>query len=447
MLQFISLFLARFYASYRYLAKSPAMDETQVSLFQHIVHQEATEDEMALSLSNLMEMMQQYYHKPVILLIDEYDVPIQQAWENNYYTGCIGFMRQFLGSALKTNTSLDFAVLTGVLRISKESIFSGLNNISVCSVADPIYEDVMGFTRTEVAQMAQDRQMEEKLPEIQSWYDGYHFGKTDIYNPWSVINFFSRKEVGDYWVNTSGNGIIQHMLCHLTPEWENTLLVLLKGETITAAIREGVIYDDIDKDEDALYSLLLTTGYLTIKNKRRGIGGLICELTLPNREIKDVFRAEILERLKAGLSISRLEQMLNYLVTGQTAAFSDGLSTYIRYLVSLYDSANKESFYHGFLLGMTALLVPEYVVESNRESGYGRFDLAIFPKDTHKSGVILEFKVAARKAELKKKAQEALQQINSRGYLTEFEKRGIRKVWKYGITFYKKEIYIVSGTK
>lgn len=437
--------ISNWYSDYEYLCASDKVQNSLKERFRALLYQQAPQNEMEVALSLLTSMMHQYYGKKVILLLDEYDAPIQRAWENNFYSDGISFMRQFLSSALKTNPDLEFAVLTGVLRIAKESIFSGLNNIDVCSVADPIYDDVMGFTPSEVEQMAKDMQMESYLPELKHWYDGYHFGKAEIYNPWSVINFFRRKEVGDYWVNTSGNSIIQHMLQHLDAEKEDVLLSLLHGESVTAAIREGVIYDDIDRDEDALYTLLLTTGYLTVISRRRGISGFTCELAIPNREVQDVFRVEILDRFKAGLSISRLETMLDDLLNGRTEAFAKRLTTYIRYLVSSYDAANKESFYHGFLLGMTALFVPDYVVESNRESGYGRFDLAIYPKQKHKAGVIMEFKTADAEAQLETKAKEALAQIENRQYMTEFAKREIQTVWKYGIAFCGKKICVLRN--
>lgn len=286
-------FLQNLFLKYTYLLDTSRVQPELIRNFQSIVDKKANVSTMSTAIALLMQIMHQYYGKEVILLIDEYDAPIQQAWNEGFYEDCIVFMRQLLSSALKSNSDLDFAVLTGVLRISKESIFSGLNNIKVCSVADPVYESVMGFTQAEVTKMARDMQMEQCLPELKYWYDGYHFGKTDIYNPWSIINFFDRQRTGNYWVNTSSNSIIHHMLQHLNEEKEETLLDLLHGQSIIAAIREGVIYDDINRDEDTLYTLLLTTGYLTIVDRQYGISGLTCELAIPNREVQDVFRIEI----------------------------------------------------------------------------------------------------------------------------------------------------------
>lgn len=445
MLQSLSSWISYWFIDHEYLAESPAVNPDLRRRFLALKQQGAGQNEMQLALALLVKMMHQHFGKPVILLLDEYDAPIQQAWEHGFYTECIAFMKQFLGSVLKGNRDLDFAVLTGVLRVAKESIFSDLNNLDVCSVMDAAYRDVIGFTPQEVAQMAEDLSMTAALPALKAWYDGYLFGGAEIYNPWSIVNFFRHGDVGDYWVNTSGNGIIREMLRHVTAETETDLLSLLQGRHVTALIREGVIYEDIGRDTDALYTMLLTTGYLTAVSRKRGIGGIRCELVIPNREVQDVYRFEILDKMRGRFSVSRLETMCDDLLSGNGKAFSELLGGYLRDLVSVYDTANKESFYHGFVLGMTALFVSDYIIESNRESGYGRFDLAIIPKDVSKAGVIMEFKVAASEADMAAKAKEALQQIEEREYVTEFRQRGIQRVWKYGIAFCGKKILAFQG--
>lgn len=445
MLQSLSSWISYWFIDHEYLAESPAVNPDLRRRFLALKQQGAGQNEMQLALALLVKMMHQHFGKPVILLIDEYDAPIQQAWEHGFYTECIAFMKQFLGSVLKGNRDLDFAVLTGVLRVAKESIFSDLNNLDVCSVMDVAYRNVIGFTPQEVAQMAEDLSMTAALPALKAWYDGYLFGGAEIYNPWSIVNFFRHGDVGDYWVNTSGNGIIREMLRHVTAETETDLLSLLQGRHVTALIREGVIYEDIGRDTDALYTMLLTTGYLTVVSRKRGIGGIRCELVIPNREVQDVYRFEILDKMRGRFSVSRLETMFDDLLSGNGKALSELLGGYLRDLVSVYDTANKESFYHGFVLGMTALFVSDYIIESNRESGYGCFDLAIIPKDVSKAGVIMEFKVAASEADMAAKAKEALQQIEEREYVTEFRQRGIQRVWKYGIAFCGKKILAFQG--
>ena len=442
MLDNMSILFSDMYRKFGYLMQSNTIDNGLKVYFQKILYKKATPNERVFALVILTDMLKMHYGKPAILLIDEYDAPIQQAWKQGFYDECTNFMQCFLGSALKTNKSLDFAVLTGVFRITTESIFSGLNNLDVYSVMTDRYSDVFGFTADEVSEIASALQCSHMLPDIQAWYDGYHFGKADIYNPWSVINFFDKQTLADYWVNTSGNAILRQLMKQTDAEQKEALLSLLHGDSVTAVIREGVIYDDIGEDPDALYTMLLTTGYLTAIHKQRTFGGQLCRLVIPNREVKDAYRAEVLERMRGRLAASSLLLMMEDLVAGHVVPFSKTLERYIAYLVSSYDAANKESFYHGFLLGMTALFVPEYVVESNRESGYGRFDIAIFPKDTNKAGILMEFKAADSEAQLEDKADEALRQIEEKQYVTEFEKRGISKVWKYGIAFCGKQVHV-----
>lgn len=445
MLEFIRFYFAQVYAKYQYLSDSDKVDENSKRLFQRIVHGEATEDELTYSLTALMNMMHAHYGKKVILLVDEYDVPIQQAWENGYYTGCIGFMRQFLSSALKTNDSLEFAVLTGVLRVAKESIFSGLNNLDVYTVNSQKYSDVFGFTPQEVQKMAHDLGKTDTLPEIRKWYDGYRFANQDIYNPWSVNKYFDAGCIpAPYWVNTSGNGILKELLHHADLRRIKTIQNLLNGETVTVTLNEGVVYESIEKDPSALYTLMLTTGYLTAVEKsaysydRYG-------LRIPNEEVKWVYRTEILNHLAKGINRNTFDDLFDALLHGQQEDFQDLLQTILIHVVSTYDTANKESFYHGLLLGMTALFLDkeDYDIKSNRESGYGRFDLAIFPKQRGQSGVIMEFKVASNEQQLEQKAKEGLDQIQTQDYTAIFGDLGITTVWQYGIAFCGKKLCVL----
>lgn len=446
MLEMWAEYLQALFLQHTQLRNREKVQPELVENFQDIVTKKANKAALANALALLLRMMYQYYGKKVIVLIDEYDAPIQQAWECGFYEDCITFMRQFLGSVLKSNSNLEFAVLTGVLRVAKESIFSGLNNLKVCSVLDEEYADIFGFTTDDVARMAADLQHESKLPEIQAWYDGYRFGGIEIYNPWSVINFFDQGRSGDYWINTSGNSILYRLLRYRSVQQERDLYALLKGKRVQAIIRESLVYDDLNRDKDALYSMLVTTGYLTVVEKRQMPGGPFCRLQIPNKEIRDAYQFEILQRMKEAMAVSDLYAMLDALLCGDAETFSDDLQRYIAQFVSTYDAANKESFYHGLLLGMTALVLSDYTVESNRESGYGRFDLAIFPKEADKTGVIMEFKVAASENEMEEKAQEALQQIEDREYVAEFQKRGVKEIWKYGIAFCGKKIAVCRSS-
>lgn len=445
MLNLLKKIIGNYFVDHEYLVESSAIPSLLKEQFIRIMKQQADRGDLELSLSLLMRAMRLYYGRPVILLLDEYDAPIQSAWEHGFYKECISFMRTFLGSALKTNPDLDFAILTGVLRIAKESIFSGLNNLDVCGILSDNYADVMGFTPQEVAGMAENLGETEKLADIRYWYDGYHFGNAEIYNPWSVINYFAKGTFGDYWVNTGANSLISRMLERLSPERADTLRSLLNGNTLSATVREGLIYDDIANDEDALYSMLLTTGYLTAVRKELDFDGYTADLIIPNREVKDAYRSEIVGRMRGGLSSTRLKVMLRDLLNGNAASFTKALTFYLEYLASSFDVGNKEIFYHGFVLGMTALLVPEYEVISNREAGYGWFDLAIVPHKAGHAGVLIEFKRTEKEVQLSKAAEAALEQIKVRDYGSEFKKRGITDYWKYGIAFCGKKVCVKQG--
>lgn len=442
MLNFFSLFLRRLYLQYAYLIKADRLDACMKEDYYRIVNRQADQTEMAFALTRLMEIMQAYYGQPVILLLDEYDAPIQYAWDHGYYEQCIGFMRQFLSSALKTNRALDFAVLTGVLRVAKESIFSGLNNLSVCSVLTRKYSNILGFTPAETAAMAEDLGVEKKLPELRQWYDGYRFGTEDMYNPWSVINYMDNECTPmPYWVHTSGNYILKQLLSHADCLRIKELQGLLDGKIVTVSLNETVMYDQIEKDASALYTLLLTTGYLTIESASPTTYNRY-SLRIPNEEIKQVYSQEILNTIAVGADRNTFDTLFDALFSGQEKDFEDRLQQILLRFASTYDTANKESFYHGFMLGISALFLDkQYIVESNRESGYGRFDIAIFPKDTQKAGVILEFKAADKMDSLEEKAGEALQQIQDKQYEVEFAKRDITNLWKYGVAFCGKQVY------
>lgn len=401
------------------------------------------------ALWKLCFFLQKKYGHKVVLLIDEYDVPIQQSFLYHFYEPCMNFMRNFLSGALKTNSYMEFSVMTGVLRIAKESIFSGLNNLLVSSVSEETYPIVMGFTVDEVRQMAEDYHCLDKTGEIQKWYDGYRFAGIEIYNPWSVLNYFYHDcRPQSYWVNTSTNSLLNEWIGRANDKQKQDLQRLLTGKSVTATIDEGLVYSDIFKDDNVLYTLMLVAGYLTPRSMEHSVFGLDAELVIPNYEVQSIYSSEILRKMNPGTTGRQiLRDFLSALLHGDGSAFQDKLQQLILQFVSVYDAANRESFYHGFLLGMTALLVPEYQVESNRESGYGRFDLAIYPKKKQDYGVLLEFKVTDNPKMLTKKAEEAYQQIQSKSYVSAFLGKGISEsqVWKYGVAFCGKRVVIFDG--
>ncbi|MBE6103246.1 MAG: hypothetical protein E7200_14495 [Selenomonas ruminantium] len=435
------------YYEFRFLLEGETLLAFEKESFMAVLSGKASRNDLQYSLKNLTNYLNRYYGQNVLVLIDEYDAPIQYAWDYGYYDEAIVFVRNYLSSVLKSNPSLDFAVITGVLRIAKESIFSSLNNLEVASVSSGSYAEHMGFTYEEIERMATDFKAVDKLEEIRAWYDGYSFGGQEIYNPWSTVNYFRNDcTPAAYWVNTSGNAILGHLLKEAKPEQVRDLYALLEGGTVRAQLVEGAIYDDIYKSSRALYSMLLNTGYLTVAEKAKSYAGARTAMRIPNLEIRLLFQEEIMNRLsEAGSDENLLVSITEALLEGRAADFARSLTKFLRFAVSFYDTANKESFYHGLMLGLLAALVPAFEVVSNRESGYGRFDIAVFPKEEEAAGALLEFKVAEKEDEMPERAREALAQIQENDYIAEFEKRGVQEVWQYGIAFCGKKCQIEAA--
>ncbi|MBQ1914127.1 MAG: AAA family ATPase [Selenomonadaceae bacterium] len=437
------------YQSFRFLLEGETLYPEEKEAFSAILFGRASRTILQYSLQKLTGYLNRYYGKTVLVLIDEYDAPIQYAWDYGYYEEAIVFVRNYLSSVLKTNPHLDFAVLTGVLRIAKESIFSSLNNLKVASVAGGGLGEVMGFTHEEIRQMAADFGAPEKYEELRAWYDGYNFSGKAVYNPWSVISYFENGcQAAAYWVNTSGNAILKHMLAEATSAQVEELAELMHGGTVRAELMEGVIYNDINENSDALYSLLLNTGYLTIEDYPDPYEADDCTMRIPNWEIRALFKKEVMRYLSGLGSDGRmLKKLLASLLSGDAADFQEKLGTFLAVMASFYDTAAKESFYHGLVLGLLATLMPRFEVVSNREAGFGRFDIAIFPGKNQRVGAVLEFKVAEKEENLQERAREALSQIQDKDYLAEFTRRGVQEVWQYGIAFWGKRCLIEAGQK
>ena len=444
MQKFIAFGLQDACRSLHYLLESDAVTEKDKRDFQMLEERKGNLSLMRRALVLFCKMLENHYGKKAVLLIDEYDAPIQCAWSHGYYKEAIEFYRGFFAAALKSNPSLDFAILTGVLRIAKESIFSGLNNLEVSTVVSGGYPDACGYTREEVAKMARDLGHEDKLAELASWYDGYAFQGVDIYNPWSVNNYFKQDcKARAYWVNTSGNSILRTMLEDVTAVRERELAGLMEGKTIPVQLDEAFIYQNIGQKKDDLYTLMLFTGYL----KCVGIESdedddETYELSIPNREIRSVFRREILDNLSGHVGRSILRDMMQAMLEGDTDIFESCLRQILRGMVSFYDVAHPESFYHGMMLGMTVWLDKKFTIQSNRESGYGRFDLALFPKTKDLPGVLMEFKSAKSEEDLQREAEKAQQQMLEREYSASMKDAGVERIWCYGIAFFGKQVFV-----
>ncbi len=443
MMESFKLLMSSEYQKHTYLLQADCLATYEKDYYNHIINRTATATEYQVSLAYLMMYLARYYHKKPIVLIDEYDAPLQCAHQFHFYPSAISYFRTFYSQCLKGNTYLKFAVLTGVLRIAKESIFSGLNNLEVDTVISNKYSDVFGFTLDDVTQLCKEYGRLDALNSLKYWYDGYHFGNSEIYTPWSIINYFNNQcTAKPYWVNTSSNSIIRYLLSKTDTLKLRALLQLMKGKSIDAPLNESVVYDDIERDKTALFSMLLTTGYLTTSALTTEIPNSI-SLKIPNEEIRQLYKTEIMNHMITHFTQYEFDYMFTALVSGNKEDFAEYLRTIIEESVSSYDTGSHECFYHALLLGMLAgFNGPKYQIISNREAGYGRFDIAIVPHDAALPGVIMELKYADSEEALPKKAKEALEQIHAKAYDKYPDFREIKTIWHYGIAFHGKHLCV-----
>lgn len=409
-----------------------------------------TMDEKILesSLKKLSELLYKHYEKKVIILIDEYDVPLSKAFNNGYYKEMVGLIRALFGKALKTNDALFMAVLTGCLRISKESIFTGLNNFKVLSILDNSFDEQFGFTEPEVKELLAAYKLEGKLPEIKEWYDGYRFGSADIYCPWDVINHVDRLRVNSasraqsYWINTSSNELIKRFIDKADKTTRDEIEQLVAGEAIEKNLRLELTYDEIDNSINNLWSVLFTTGYLT-QTGMTDDGAY--KLVIPNREIREVYKLQIQEWFKQKLTAGReqIESFWQAFAEGDAEAVEKQLNKMLSNTISIFDTKepSAERFYHAFLAGILTSNA-EWGVLSNREAGNGFADIIVTLEDPD-AGVVVEIKKADRLTELDGACQRALAQINDRGYGDYLLNEGREDILAYGMAFWKKRCKVV----
>ena len=413
--------------------------------YKKIISGEATQAEYSISILRLSRMLREHYGQSVILIIDEYDTPIQAGYINGFYNEAIQFIRDLFSSALKDNDNLAYGFLTGILRVAKESIFSGLNNIYVYSVLDEKFSEYFGFTAAEVEQLTQYYGFQEKLPEIKDWYDGYRFGATEIFNPWSVLNYLKNNcKPIPYWVQTSSNGTINEIIKSLDTETYHKLREIINGTSVSSIVTTNVIYPELKDRSDSIFGFLLMTGYLkSIKTSYTARGNILCQLCIPNKEIENVYYNEILAQLEDGVSINTANNISEALLHKNAEALKATLNKFLLETISYYDTLN-ENYYHGLLLGMTAIFAHDYYTSSNRESGLGRYDIQLMPKKVGLPGIIIEVKAVAKASDerLKSVAAKALQQIEEKRYDTELSKADVPEVYKYGIAFCGKRVEI-----
>ncbi len=401
------------------------------------------------SIAYLAEMLEKHWGKAPIIIIDEYDTPIQHGYMCGYYSRVIDFMRNLFSAAFKDNSHLSYGFLTGILRVAKESIFSGMNNLKVYSILDDRFSSYFGFTREDVLEMLRYYGCPDRFDEICEWYDGYRFGNTEIFNPWSVLNYLDdRCRPKAFWQATGNNDIIRQIVSGSSPEVRDDLQRLMRGETIAAYVDTSVIYPEIQNDPSSIYSFLLSAGYLKItQQKDRMEENAFCELTIPNREIFYVYEKEIISALSGIFRQSTAIAIQTAIVNQDIPELQKHLQAFLRQTISIFDES-QEGFYQGLMLGLYAIMNNRYEVTSNREAGDGRYDIQMAPYGNALPGILVELKVLGRKdaddpaqipEKLKKLSEKALQQINAMDYTRTMAQKGVPQIIKIGIAFYKKQ--------
>ena len=420
---------------------SDELSEDEKALFERFIKRQASEWENFKALKFLSKCLQKVYQKNAIILLDEYDVPLENAWFRGFYEQMTFFIRSLFESALKTNPSLEFAVITGCLRISKESIFTGLNNLEIISVLSSRYSEHFGFTVPEVGNMLHFYDIEEKKEEVKRWYDGYFFGNTEVYNPWSMINYVNEAVSNinslprPYWANTSSNGIIRDMIEHADNSIKLELENLIAGECIEKPVHEDITYEEIHESEDNLWNFLFFTGYLKKVREHMQADTVYITLAFPNAEVKYIYRNTIMEWFDGQIRLKDFSALYKALLNKDIALIERELSKSLMETVSFFDY--KEDYYHGFTAGLVKMM-EGYIVESNRESGMGRSDIIIRSAPYEGIAIIIETKVADSYGQLEEKAVQALAQIEEKQYDAGLRSEGYHTFIKYGIAFFKK---------
>ncbi|WP_314339419.1 AAA family ATPase [Leptotrichia wadei] len=399
------------------------------------------------SLLDLSNYLNKYYGEKVIILIDEYDAPIINAFDKGYYNEAINFFQTFYSSALKTNNSLKYGVLTGITRIIKEGIFSGLNNLYVNTILSKDYSEYFGLLESEVIEMLEYFDMKYKIEEVREWYNGYIFGESKVYNPWSIVNYLREKEIKAYWANVSGNTLLENMLDQAGESVYDDLKRFTDGESIEKYISDGTTIKSLLNNDDEIWQLLLYSGYLTKDEKQKEIDVTseytdVYNLRIPNKEIRKYFGNMFLNRffgteVKTNILIKALEN-------GDTKKFEKTLGEIMINMLSHFDlDKEMEKIYQVFMIGLVGFLMGKYEIISNDESGYGRYDLAMIPIKSNEKAYLMEFKISKTKKGMEEKAQKALKQIDEKKYDTKLKARGIKNILKIGVAFYGKEVKVV----
>ncbi|HAN76809.1 MAG TPA: AAA family ATPase [Bacteroidales bacterium] len=453
--EYISTEIIKLYAANDYLNAGDFLKPYEKNVFNKILNKDATIVEYAYSLQALCEYLHRFYNQKVVILIDEYDTPIHAGYKK-FYSEVVSFMRNFLSATFKDNTNLYKGVITGILRVSRESIFSGVNNISVCTMLDEEFSDKFGFTEEETRQMLKDFDVATDYDQIQNWYDGYTIGdKKGIYNPWSIINFISAINKGfkPYWVNTSSDDLLKAQINHRNSNHiREQIFQLINNQPIEKIIEENFVFNDLDKNQELLWTLLLFSGYLTVEKK---LGTNRYLLKIPNFEIEFVFKNIVLLWLNTEVKIQQnlLIETAKHLTNNEIEKFEKGFKKIIGDTFSYFDIAGEaENVYQAYILGLFAVIGDDYLIKSNRESGEGRYDIMLIPHDKTKFGVVIEIKQVKVKNEISErqlqelvntKIKEAKHQIEQNQYFKELIDNKVNNIIKLPIVFVGKTPYIL----
>ena len=438
----ITLIQAEF-TRHSYLLDSSKLNKDDKNIFIKYKSTKLLSDESFNSLAVLSELLFKYHNKKTIIIIDEYDIPIIQGYIHGFYDEAIMFMRNFYSNGLKGNDWLKQSFVTGILRVAKESIFSGFNNPEINTILDKRYSQYFGFTSDEVKEMLKYYEAEDKYQEICEWYDGYRFGNTEIFNPWSVIYYLNTNKADAYWCNTSSNDIIGKLLKLVNEQIYEKLHNLLQGKTVKMYLNPNIVFPELERNVSSLFNLLLYTGYLkVINNEDLCSSGNLYDVAIPNKEIMYAYNNEIITKLNDGMTIELILNLKDMIEEGDTDKLKNSLEEFLRKSASFHDS--NESFYQGVLLTLCVIAFENYEITSNRESGLGRYDIAMIPKKKSLPGIIIEVKNQNNTSEnnLEDIATKALEQIEEKQYDTVMKQRDVMQVYKYGIAFSGKNVAI-----
>ncbi len=444
--------VANEYLRHDVLLMSDKCNEFEKAYFRKVVDGTITEVSMTRAFLELSRMLHKHYGRPAVIIIDEYDTPIQQGYMEGYYGQITAFMRNLLSGAFKDNSNLSYGFLTGILRVAKESIFSSLNNLKVNSILEDRCSEYFGFTKDEIRDITEYYGRTDKYDEISEWYDGYRFGDTDIFNPWSVLNYMDENCTAKaYWQFTGDNSIIRQIVAKADDETADNLRKLMQGQKVSSYVDTSVIYPEIKNDPTTIYSFLLSAGYLkVVKKEELHDGNAICDIAIPNKEITYVYEREILSAFANMFSQSTAIAIRQAIIRQDAPKLQDNLQKLLLNSISSFDYAH-ENFYHGLILGICAIMNNLYRVDSNRESGHGRYDIQLSPYDKKMPGIIIELKVLKDgiaetriDRELENSARDALAQIERQQYITAMKQDGITRFFKVGVSFYKKHVKLMS---